>query len=72
MFITGSSLKAYHLAILGHIDANGFITDSDYARLTERAKATRTLDFNRLIALGLIERLGSGRSTYYRRMEGEG
>ncbi|CUS04006.2 conserved protein of unknown function [Candidatus Promineifilum breve] len=64
-----TSLKPYHLAILAHIDAHGFITDSDYARLTERAKATRTLDFNRLIALGLIARHGRGRNTHYRRPE---
>lgn len=64
-----TSLKAHHLVILDRIDAHGYITDRDYARLTERARATRTLDFNRLIALGLIERLGSGRSTYYRRVE---
>jgi Fic family protein len=63
-----NSLKAHHLAILAHIDAHGYITDSDYARLTERAKATRTLDFNQLRALGLIVRLGRGRGTYYRRV----
>jgi Fic family protein len=62
-----TSLKAYHLAILDHIDAHGFITDRDYARLTERAKATRTLDFNHLINLDLIARQGSGRNTHYRR-----
>lgn len=66
-----TSLKAYHVAILDHIDAHGYITDADYARLTERAKATRTLDFNYLMGLGLIVRLGRGRSTYYRRGEAE-
>ena len=30
------------------------------------AKATRNLDFNRLIAQGLIERLGKGKNTYYK------
>lgn len=62
-------LKAYHLAILAHIDVHGYITDSEYARLTERAKATRTLDFNRLIGLGLITRHGRGRNTHYRRAD---
>lgn len=62
-------LKAHHQAILNYIDARGYITDRDYAGLTERAKATRTLDFNRLIELGLIVRLGRGRSTYYRRVD---
>lgn len=64
-----TTLKAHHLAILGYIDAHGYITDSDYARLTERAKATRTLDFNQLMALGLITRLGRGRNTHYRRAD---
>lgn len=66
-----SSLKPHHLAILNHIDSYGYITDADYARLTERAKATRTLDFNYLIDLGLIARLGRGRSTYYQRAGSE-
>ncbi|MCI0398195.1 MAG: hypothetical protein L0322_25140 [Chloroflexi bacterium] len=44
----------------GHeIDQNGFIRDRDYARLTERAKATRSLDFKKLIELGLIVRWGA-------------
>lgn len=63
------SLRAYHRAILDHIEAHGYITDADYARLTERAKATRTLDFNRLIDLGLIVRQGRGRNTHYRRSD---
>ncbi len=62
-----TSLQPHHLALLAHIDAHGYITDGDYARLTERAKATRTLDFRRLMELGLIVRLGQGRSTHYRR-----
>ena len=62
-----TSLKAHHLLILNHIDAHGYITDADYGRLTERAKATRTLDFNYLMELGVIVRLGRGRSTHYRR-----
>jgi Fic family protein len=64
-----TSLKSYHLAILEHIDAHGYITDRDYAGLTERAKATRTLDFNRLMELGLIVRQGRGRGTHYRKAE---
>ena len=64
-----TSLRAYHLTILSHIDAHGYITDADYARLTERAKATRTLDFNYLIGLGLLVRQGRGRSTHYRRRD---
>lgn len=58
-------LQDYHLKILSHIQEKGFITDRDYAGLTDRAKATRTLDFQKLIDLKLIERKGKGRATYY-------
>lgn len=60
-------LHGHHQQILDYIDQHGFITDKDYAGLTDRAKATRTTDFNKLIDLGLIERHGRGRSTHYRR-----
>jgi Fic family protein len=62
-----STLQPHHQAILDHIDAHGYITDKAYAVLTDRAKATRTLDFNKLIDLGLIIRQGRGRATHYRR-----
>jgi len=58
-------LESYHLKILDYIKKNSFISDRDYAELTDRAKATRALDFQKLIDLGLIERKGKGRSTYY-------
>ncbi|MEZ0375390.1 MAG: Fic family protein [Candidatus Sericytochromatia bacterium] len=51
--------------ILDYIREHGFITDKYYARLTERAKATRTLDFKRLVGMGVIERKGKGKNTYY-------
>lgn len=63
-----TTLKAHHQKILDHIKANGFITDRDYAQLTDRAKATRSVDFNFLIKLGLIVRKGRGRGTYYELM----
>ena len=63
-----TTLKPYHQLILQLIDAKGFVTDRAYAQQTERAKATRTADFNKLIQLGLIERQGVGRATYYRRV----
>ncbi|MCO5185167.1 MAG: Fic family protein [Anaerolineae bacterium] len=53
-------LQPHHEALLAFIDTHGFITDRDYAQLTDRAKATRTLDFRKLIDLGLIERRGRG------------
>lgn len=63
-------LRPYHQQILDYIDQHGFITDRDYTQLTDRAKATRTADFNKLIELGLIVRQGKGRSTHYRRASG--
>jgi len=58
-------LENYHLKILEYIKKNGFITDREYSKLTQRAKATRVLDFQRLMDIGLIERKGKGRSVYY-------
>ena len=58
-------LFPYHEKILKFIKKKGYITDSDYSKITERAKATRSLDFNKLINLGFIERKGKGRATYY-------
>src|SRR5258708_3144878 len=60
-----SKLQQYHLKILEFIQKKGFISDSDYAKLSDRAKATRALDFQKLIKLELIERRGKGRATYY-------
>lgn len=60
-----TELKPYHLKILDYIRERGFISDRDYAKLTNRAKATRSLDFQKLIDLRLIERKGKGRATYY-------
>jgi Fic family protein len=62
-----TTLQPYHQLILDYIDDHGLITDKAYAALTDRAKATRTLDFNKLMEMGLITRQGQGRATYYRR-----
>ncbi|MBD3272196.1 MAG: hypothetical protein GF384_06645 [Elusimicrobia bacterium] len=59
-------LKDYHKSILKFIEEKGFITDREYAKITKRAKPTRALDFNKLIQLGYIERIGKGKATYYR------
>ena len=58
-------LKSYHLKILEFIKEKGFIADRDYAKLVTRAKATRALDFKKLIDLGLISRKAKGKATYY-------
>jgi Fic family protein len=61
----GAELKPYHLKILDAIKEKGFINDNNYAKLVRRAKATRALDFRKLLNLGLIERKEKGRATYY-------
>lgn len=60
-----TKLASHHLKILKQIREHGFITDRDYAQLTTRAKATRVIDFNQLIDLGMIKRLGKGKTTHY-------
>ncbi|OGK53909.1 hypothetical protein A3B56_02100 [Candidatus Roizmanbacteria bacterium RIFCSPLOWO2_01_FULL_45_11] len=60
-----TELQPYHLALLEHMRNKGFIADHDYAELTDRSKATRTLDFQKLLDLQLIERKGKGKATYY-------
>lgn len=59
-------LQPHHNIILEYIKKNGFITDKIYSTLTERAKPTRNQDLNKLIELGLIERLGKGKATIYK------
>jgi len=60
-----TNLQPYHLKILEFIKEKGFISDRDYAKLVDRAKATRALDFKKLIDLGLISRKAKGKATYY-------
>ncbi|OGV96775.1 hypothetical protein A2W24_01790 [Microgenomates group bacterium RBG_16_45_19] len=56
--------------LLNIIAQKGFAADSDYAKITQRAKATRALDFQKLIELGLITRKAKGKNTYYVLKEG--
>jgi Fic family protein len=60
-----TTLQPYHRAMLDHIKEHGFIKDSEYAKLTKRARPTRNLDFKKLIELGRIEKQGKGKATYY-------
>jgi len=62
-------LMSYHKKILELIRKKGYVSDQDYKKLTYRAKATRNLDFNKLIDMGLIERKGKGKATYYQLKE---
>lgn len=60
-----TELKPYHKKILDFISQKGFITNHDYSILVDRAKATRRLDFNKLIKFGLIVIRGKGKNTHY-------
>jgi len=61
-----TAILPHHRQILDHIKDRGYITDKDYGKMTKRAKATRNKDFNKLISLGLIEKKGKGKATYYK------
>lgn len=60
-----TQLLAHDRKLLSYIKKNGFITDKIYSTLVNRAKATRTQDFKRLLSLGIIDRKGKGKATYY-------
>ncbi|PIR58033.1 MAG: hypothetical protein COU71_00900 [Parcubacteria group bacterium CG10_big_fil_rev_8_21_14_0_10_38_31] len=64
--VISPDIKEHHKIILEHIKEKGYIADRDYATLTKRAKPTRNLDFNKLIDLGLIVKIGKGKATYYK------
>ena len=59
-------LKNHHRKIIDYITEHGYISDRDYTKLTDRAKPTRNLDFRKLIDLGIIEKMGKGKATYYK------
>ncbi len=58
-------IYSYDQKILDFIEKNGFIKNSDYAKLIKRSKAMRVLDLDRLIKMGLIVRRAKGKATYY-------
>ena len=51
--------------ILKYMTKHGGMTDRQYSAMTSRAKATRALDWKKMIVMGLIERKGKGRNSYY-------
>ena len=59
-------LESHHKKLLEYIKKHGYINDKLYSALTERAKATRSLDFQKLINLKIVERFGKGKATYYK------
>jgi Fic family protein len=58
-------LEDHHYKIIDLIKDNGVIKDSDYAKVTDRSRSSRILDYRKLVDLGLIERKGKGRGTCY-------
>ncbi|MDD9898923.1 MAG: Fic family protein [Candidatus Melainabacteria bacterium] len=60
------NLAPHHKKIIKYIEKHGYINDKLYSKLTDRAKATRSLDFKKLIGLDLIERQGKGKNTHYK------
>jgi len=60
-----TQLQPHHERMLSYIREKGFITTHEYGKLVNRAKPTRNIDLNILIKLGLIERKGKGKATYY-------
>ncbi|MDO8515303.1 MAG: Fic family protein [bacterium] len=63
--LEGTKLQPHEQKIVDYINNYGKIQDRNYAKLTVRAKATRVLDFNKLIKLKMIKRHGKGKNTYY-------
>lgn len=59
-------LEAHHHKLIKYIESHGYINDKLYSKLTDRAKATRSLDFKKLLDLEIIEKFGKGRATYYK------
>jgi len=62
---TEQRLEQRHRDLVDFVKKNGSITDREYAKITSKSKATRSLDFQKLTLLGLLERKGEGRATYY-------
>ncbi len=62
-------LEEHHRKILDYLDTHGRVTQLAYGEISNRSLASRKKDFQKLIDLGLIEKRGGGRSTYYVRLE---
>ncbi len=59
-------LLEHHRKLLAFVKKHGSIADSEYAKLTDRAKSTRSLDIRKLVDIGVIEPFGRGKATRYR------
>jgi Fic family protein len=58
-------LEPYHKKIIEYIKENGSITAREYEKITNRSRASRIKDFNKLKEIGIIISTGIGKATYY-------
>ncbi len=58
-------LESHHRQVLNYIKEQGSITQREYGSISTRSLASRKLDFEKLLELGLITAKGTGRGTYY-------
>lgn len=63
--LSKKSISEHQNKIIWYVKENGSISDKEYAKITDRARATRSLDLKRLVEAGEIKRVGHGRATYY-------
>ena len=58
-------LEDHHRRLLTYIGEHGSISQREYGQISNRSLAARKQDFQKLLALDMIERRGGGRSIYY-------
>ncbi len=58
-------LEDHHHRLLDYIKTHGSISQREYGQISSRSLAARKQDFQKLTALGLLQRRGGGRGTYY-------
>ena len=58
-------LEEHHRRLLTYIGEHGSISQREYGQISNRSLAARKQDFQKLLALDMIERKGGGRSIYY-------
>jgi Fic family protein len=58
-------IEGHHRRLLAYMDEHDSINQREYGQISNRSLAARKQDFQKLLKLGLIERRGGGRSTYY-------
>jgi Fic family protein len=58
-------LMPHHSEIIAYIQANGSISQREYANISTRSLAARKKDFIWLLNHGLVQKIGSGRGVHY-------